>query len=67
MNSNQLQTRMVRASDLHAGDHLVYAGRRSASAVTRITPCADGSIRVFTQCSETRMTGSILVRITAHH
>jgi len=66
MNINT-QTKTIPARELHAGDRLLNKGANVALPVTRIMPCADGSIRVFTAGSEARMTGSVLVRISAVH
>lgn len=60
---NVKRTCMVTASSIKCGDRLYHPMMANGIAVKRVTTCADGSLRIFTELDEQRMTGSIALRI----
>lgn len=59
-----VNTATIPARELRSGSTIVDAMRGNVMIlVTHVTICADGSLRVFTDHGDQRMTGSIRVRV----
>ena len=60
----QTTTITISARDLRKGSTIVDTAHGGAMVrVTHVTICNDGSLRVFTDHGEQRMTGSVPVRV----
>ncbi len=59
-----MQTTTIPARDLRKGSTIVDTARGGVMIrVTHVTICTDGSLRVFTDHGDQRMTGSVPVRV----